>query len=187
MRESETRASLSESPPPPPCPCPSSSPGQGRGARMRDHTPASARVTAEPQAKPDARVDAKREGRAWVASPLLPAARTGGSLRRMAGDGDRNGIGRRPYPLTPVPPPLVNAKWAHQDSNLGPTGYEPAALTAELWALGPSYREAWRPARMAEHRHHSGRIRLPASCSARRRDESHSAPGFAFGSAVTPP
>ena len=26
------------------------------------------------------------------------------------------------------------AKWAHQDSNLGPTGYEPAALTAELWA-----------------------------------------------------
>ena len=25
--------------------------------------------------------------------------------------------------------------WAHQDSNLGPTGYEPVALTAELWAL----------------------------------------------------
>jgi len=25
--------------------------------------------------------------------------------------------------------------WAHQDSNLGRTGYEPAALTAELWAL----------------------------------------------------
>jgi hypothetical protein len=25
-------------------------------------------------------------------------------------------------------------KWAHEDSNLGPTGYEPAALTAELWA-----------------------------------------------------
>ena len=24
--------------------------------------------------------------------------------------------------------------WAHQDSNLGRTGYEPAALTAELWA-----------------------------------------------------
>ena len=24
--------------------------------------------------------------------------------------------------------------WAHQDSNLGQTGYEPAALTAELWA-----------------------------------------------------
>ena len=24
--------------------------------------------------------------------------------------------------------------WAHQDSNLGPTDYEPAALTAELWA-----------------------------------------------------
>ena len=25
--------------------------------------------------------------------------------------------------------------WAHQDSNLGQAGYEPAALTAELWAL----------------------------------------------------
>ena len=25
--------------------------------------------------------------------------------------------------------------WAHQDSNLGPTGYEPVALPAELWAL----------------------------------------------------
>ena len=25
--------------------------------------------------------------------------------------------------------------WAHQDSNLGPTDYESAALTAELWAL----------------------------------------------------
>ena len=24
--------------------------------------------------------------------------------------------------------------WAHQDSNLGQAGYEPAALTAELWA-----------------------------------------------------
>jgi hypothetical protein len=24
--------------------------------------------------------------------------------------------------------------WAHQDSNLGRAGYEPAALTAELWA-----------------------------------------------------
>ena len=26
--------------------------------------------------------------------------------------------------------------WAHQDSNLGQAGYEPAALTAELWAPG---------------------------------------------------
>ena len=25
-------------------------------------------------------------------------------------------------------------KWAHQGSNLGPTGYEPVALPAELWA-----------------------------------------------------
>ena len=27
-----------------------------------------------------------------------------------------------------------NKKWAHEDSNLEPTGYEPAALTVELWA-----------------------------------------------------
>ncbi len=26
-------------------------------------------------------------------------------------------------------------KWAHLDSNQGPTGYEPAALSTELWAL----------------------------------------------------
>jgi hypothetical protein len=38
-------------------------------------------------------------------------------------------------------------RWAHLDSNQGPTGYEPAALTAELWAqtedgrLNPSDRE----------------------------------------------
>lgn len=25
-------------------------------------------------------------------------------------------------------------KWAHLDSNQGPTGYEPVALPAELWA-----------------------------------------------------
>ena len=29
---------------------------------------------------------------------------------------------------------LFSNKWAHQDSNLGPAGYEPAALTTELWA-----------------------------------------------------
>ena len=27
------------------------------------------------------------------------------------------------------------SEWAHLDSNQGPTDYEPAALTAELWAL----------------------------------------------------
>ena len=26
--------------------------------------------------------------------------------------------------------------WVHQDSNLGPAGYEPVALTAELWTRG---------------------------------------------------
>ena len=28
--------------------------------------------------------------------------------------------------------------WAHQDSNLERAGYEPAALTVELWALANS-------------------------------------------------
>ncbi len=32
-------------------------------------------------------------------------------------------------------PRLSEVWWAHQDSNLGPTGYEPVALTTELWAL----------------------------------------------------
>src|SRR3954451_6816318 len=27
----------------------------------------------------------------------------------------------------------IVAWWVHQDSNLGPAGYEPVALTAELW------------------------------------------------------
>ena len=29
---------------------------------------------------------------------------------------------------------LLACSWAHLDSNQGPTGYEPVALTAELWA-----------------------------------------------------
>ncbi len=31
--------------------------------------------------------------------------------------------------------PLTLNRWAHQESNLGPTGYEPVALPTELWAL----------------------------------------------------
>ncbi len=42
----------------------------------------------------------------------------------------------------PIPPPrhivegaVVRKEWwAHQDSNLGHAGYEPAVLAAELWA-----------------------------------------------------
>ena len=30
---------------------------------------------------------------------------------------------------------MTTMRWAHQGSNLGPTGYEPVALTTELWAL----------------------------------------------------
>ncbi len=29
----------------------------------------------------------------------------------------------------------MNSEWAHLGSNQGPTGYEPVALPAELWAL----------------------------------------------------
>ena len=32
--------------------------------------------------------------------------------------------------------------WAHQDSNLGQAGYEPAALTAELWARNGVYQKS---------------------------------------------
>src|SRR5207244_13596160 len=32
------------------------------------------------------------------------------------------------------PPPARERRWAHQDSNLERAGYEPAALTVELWA-----------------------------------------------------
>jgi hypothetical protein len=32
---------------------------------------------------------------------------------------------------------LFTLWWVHQDSNLGPAGYEPVALTAELWTPGP--------------------------------------------------
>ena len=35
--------------------------------------------------------------------------------------------------------------WAHQDSNLGQTGYEPAALTAELWARSRITSHSWPP------------------------------------------
>src|SRR5436853_3596278 len=34
----------------------------------------------------------------------------------------------------------ADRKWAHQDSNLERTGYEPAALTVELWARSKVYR-----------------------------------------------
>ncbi len=39
---------------------------------------------------------------------------------------------------SPLLPPLnypLSAQWAHLGSNQGPTGYEPVALPAELWAL----------------------------------------------------
>ena len=33
--------------------------------------------------------------------------------------------------------PSSHSKWAHLGSNQGPTGYEPVALPAELWARPP--------------------------------------------------
>ena len=72
---------------------------------------------------------------------------------------------------TPPLPPSV--RWAHLDSNRGPTGYEPAALTAELWAHGTCGRsaEAWssvfvRRARPTigqnKRRSHSRAVRSPS-------------------------
>ena len=37
-------------------------------------------------------------------------------------------------PSRSAPLPRGSEWWAHQDSNLGPSGYEPPALTTELWA-----------------------------------------------------
>src|SRR5690349_24888832 len=36
----------------------------------------------------------------------------------------------------------TSTRWAHLDSNQGPIGYEPTALTAELWARLPDPRRA---------------------------------------------
>src|SRR6476469_4466880 len=55
---------------------------------------------------------------------------------------------------------FISKKWAHQDSNLERAGYEPAALTVELWArsslshrLGAAFQKRLqlaRPGRVAE-------------------------------------
>src|SRR3990172_1342700 len=54
--------------------------------------------------------------------------------RRVRGDFANFGCGNRSVNASQ---PFDNPRdswWAHQDSNLGPTDYESAALTAELWA-----------------------------------------------------
>ena len=53
--------------------------------------------------------------------------------------------------------------WAHLGSNQGPTGYEPAALTAELWARAPrvpaTCQLVWSTARIAGAHYQVGRNR----------------------------
>ena len=54
--------------------------------------------------------------------------------RRVRGEFADFGYGNRSVNASQ---PFDNSRdiwWAHQDSNLGPTDYESAALTAELWA-----------------------------------------------------
>ena len=95
-------------------------------------------------APPENRREAfSRPKRTSVGVPNGKGTGTGGAhrVRRRKRARMRKGRG-------PVPGP--SSRWAHQDSNLGPTGYEPAALTAELWALAPSYRGVGGAARMAE-------------------------------------
>ena len=41
------------------------------------------------------------------------------------------------YPSIRVRASLDGSQWAHQDSNLGPTGYEPAALTRLSYTPNP--------------------------------------------------
>ena len=49
-------------------------------------------------------------------------------------------------------------KWAHLDSNQGPTGYEPAALSTELWAReGPTPLSGWLSPTAEEFDDESGR------------------------------
>src|ERR1700759_66329 len=50
----------------------------------------------------------------------------------------RKTIMLRRAPPDPHPPRSVarSGKWVHLDSNQGPAGYEPDALTAELWTRG---------------------------------------------------
>ena len=61
-------------------------------------------------------------------------------LLKLIGEVQRLGLGRRESRATERPnyrtvePPNSSVWWAHQDSNLGPSGYEPVALTTELWA-----------------------------------------------------
>ena len=43
--------------------------------------------------------------------------------------------------------------WAHQDSNLGQAGYEPAALTAELWARKGVYQKVDSRQSLVDSRH----------------------------------
>jgi hypothetical protein len=51
----------------------------------------------------------------------------------------RNAFARRIVSVAPLTPVDIELEirhspwWVHQDSNLGPAGYEPVALTAELW------------------------------------------------------
>ena len=60
--------------------------------------------------------------------------------RRVRGEFANLGCGNRSVNASQ---PFDNSRdswWAHQDSNLGPTDYESAALTAELWARKPMRR-----------------------------------------------
>ena len=77
--------------------------------------------------------------RSAVELPLVVGRRWAGSIRRPLGPKPRA------LPLRHTPVEIVRRAdhspgmvvcWARQDSNLRPVGYEPAALTAELRALG---------------------------------------------------
>ncbi len=47
--------------------------------------------------------------------------------------------------------PIDAERWAHLVSNQGPTGYEPVALPAELWARYAQHQSTQNPLRLSRH------------------------------------
>src|SRR4029453_13075677 len=70
-----------------------------------------------------------------LARPFDGERRAGRPLSRLRRSGGHPSRGLPPGAHAPGAR-VSEGWWAHQDSNLGQAGYEPAALTAELWARG---------------------------------------------------
>ena len=65
-------------------------------------------------------------------SPNKKSAPGGGALFFLSADGT---VRLSLISTESMDPLSLSIEWAHLGSNQGPTGYEPVALPAELWAL----------------------------------------------------